>query len=78
MKKNGKRIAALAGVVAIVIFIVAYIISAFRTGADSQHTFLMMFFCIVALPIMAWIILFCIKKMKQKPYEGLDDSEEEE
>lgn len=67
MKKNPKRLAALIALAAIAALIIAFIISAFTAGpGEAGNRFMALLFCIVAIPILAWIVLFCIKKMQNK------------
>lgn len=67
MKKNPKQLVAIAALAAIIILIIAFVISAFTAGpGESGNRFMALLFCIVAIPILAWVILFCIGRMQNK------------
>lgn len=66
MKKT-KRLAALIAIAAIVILITAFVISAFTaTPGEFGGRFIALLYCVVALPILAWLIMFCVGKMQGK------------
>lgn len=68
MKKNPKQIAAIVALILIVILIIAFVISAFTAGpGEAGNRFMILLYCIVAIPILAWLLLFCIGKMQKKP-----------
>lgn len=67
MKKNPKRIIAAGALVLIALLIIAYVISAFTAGpGEAGNRFMVLLYCIVAIPILAWLLLFCIQKMQKK------------
>lgn len=65
MKKNLKRLIAIIALAAIFLLIVLFVISAFtaQPGAAGNR-FLALLCCIVAIPILAWLLLFCIGRMQ--------------
>lgn len=68
MKKNVKRIVAIIALAAVVVLILMFAVSAFTaTPGESENRFLTLLFCIIAIPILAWILLFCIGRMQHKP-----------
>ncbi|MBD5451014.1 MAG: DUF2207 domain-containing protein [Lachnospiraceae bacterium] len=68
MKKNPKQIVAIFALVLIVILIIAFVISAFTAGpGEAGNRFMVLLYCIVAIPILAWLLLFCINKMQKRP-----------
>lgn len=67
MKKNLKQFVAITALAAIAILIIAFVISAFTASpGEAGNRFMALLFCIIAIPILAWIVLFCIKKMRDK------------
>ena len=67
MKKNPKQLVAVIALVAIVVLIIAFVISAFTAGpGEAGNRFMALLFCIIAIPILAWVILFCIGRMQNK------------
>lgn len=84
MKKNPKQLVAIAALTAIVLLIIAFVISAFTAGSgEAGNRFMALLFCIVAVPILAWLLMFCIGKMQNKNtvterfFEQDEDSEKE-
>lgn len=68
MKKNPKRIVAVVALILIVLLIIAFVISAFTAGpGEAGNRFMTLLYCVVAIPILAWLLLFCIGKMQKKP-----------
>lgn len=68
MKKNPKQIVAIIALVLIVILIIAFVISAFTAGpGEAGNRFMVLLYCVVAIPILAWLLLFCIGKIQKKP-----------
>lgn len=68
MRKNPKQIVAIFALVLIVILIIAFVISAFTAGpGEAGNRFMVLLYCIVAIPILAWLLLFCINKMQKRP-----------
>lgn len=66
MKKT-KRLAAVIALAAIIILIVAFVISAFiASPGESGGRFIALLYCVVAIPILAWLIMFCVGKMRGK------------
>lgn len=67
MKKGLKQVVAIAAIAAIVILIIAFVVSAFTAGpGEAGNRFMALLFCIIAIPILAWVILFCIGRMQGK------------
>lgn len=67
MKKNPKQLVAIAALAAIALLIIAFVISAFTAGpGEAGNRFIALLFCIIAVPILAWLILFCIGRMQGK------------
>jgi cytochrome c biogenesis factor len=67
MKKNPKQIVAVCALVAIVVLIAAFVISAFTAGpGEAGNRFMALLFCIIAIPILAWLMIFCIGRMQNK------------
>lgn len=67
MKKNAKRIASIIVLAAIIVLIVMFAISALTAApGESGNRFMALLFCIIAIPILAWILLFCIGRMQNK------------
>ena len=64
MKKNPKQIVAIVSLAAIAALLIAFIVSAFTTTADSRNLFFALFFCIIAIPILAWLFILCYGRMK--------------
>lgn len=65
MKKNPKRLAAVISLICIVLLIIAFVISAFTAApGEAGNRFMALLFCIIAIPILAWVILFCIGRMQ--------------
>ena len=64
---KSKRIIAMMALIAIVALIIAFVISAFTTKTgDSNNTFFALFFGIIAIPIFAWLMIFCIGRFQNK------------
>ena len=67
MKKKPKRFIAIAALTAIAALIISYVISAFFADtADGGRRFLGLLFGIIAVPILAWLLIFCIEKLPDK------------
>lgn len=67
MKKNPKQIAAIIALAAIAILLIAFVISAFTASpGEAGNRFLSLLICIVAIPILAWLIIFCIGRFQNK------------
>ena len=64
MKKTPKQIAAIVALVAIVVMIIAFVIASFTTTAESKNLFYALFCCIIAVPILAWLFILCMGRMK--------------
>lgn len=85
MKKNPKQLVAIIALVSIIVLIVTYFISAFfATPGEAGNRFFGLFFAIIALPIIAWIIIFCIGRMQNKhsiaeffPESNINDSNQD-
>lgn len=67
MKKNPKQLVAVIVLAAIAALIIAFVISAFSAGpGEAGNHFMALLFCIIAIPILAWVILFCIGRTQDK------------
>ena len=67
MKKNPKQLVAVIALVAIVVLIIAFVISAFTAGpGEAGNRFMALLFGIISIPLLAWILLFCVGRMQQK------------
>lgn len=64
MKKTPKQIAAIIALIAIGIMIIAFVIAAFTTTAEFKNLFYALFCCIIAVPILAWLFILCMGRMK--------------
>ena len=65
MKKNTKQIIAIIRLIAIAVLIILFVISAFL-AKPGDNTFFALFFGIIAIPILAWVLLFCYGRFKDK------------
>ena len=65
MKKNPKQIVAIISLVLIAVLIIAFFISAIFTNGQSNLFFILLGL-IIAVPIFAWIILFCYGRFTNK------------
>ncbi len=65
MKKNPKQIVAIISLILIAILIIAFFISAIFTDGSSNLFFILLGL-IIAVPIFAWIILFCYGRFANK------------
>ena len=65
MKKNLKQTVAILSLIAIAVLIILFVISAFF-AKPGDNTFLTLFIAIIVTPILAWVLLFCIGRMKGK------------
>lgn len=65
MKKNIKQIIAILSLIAIVVLIILFFISAFF-AKPGDHTFLVLLIAIITIPILTWVLLFCIAQMQNK------------
>lgn len=67
MRKHWRQLVAIAALAAIVILIAAFSISAFTASpGESGNRFMALLTCIVAIPVLAWLLLFCIGRMQHK------------
>ena len=67
MKKNARRIIAVIALAAIAVLLIAFAVSAFTAApGESGNRFMALLFCIIAIPILAWLMLFCIGRMQHK------------
>lgn len=67
MKKNARRIIALIALAAIAVLLVAFAVSAVTAApGESGNRFMALLFCIVAIPILAWLVLFCIDRLQHR------------
>ena len=64
MKKNTKQIIAIISLIAIAVLIILFFISAFFAKPGSGNIFFALFFGIIAIPILAWLFLFCYGRFK--------------
>lgn len=65
MKKNPKQLIAIISLILIAILIIAFFISAFFANGSSNLFFILLGL-IIAVPIFAWIILFCYGRFTNK------------
>lgn len=63
MKRNIKQIIAILSLLAIIVLIILFVISAFF-AKPGDNTFLTLFIAIITIPILAWLLLFCVGHMK--------------
>ncbi len=85
MKKNYKRIIAIVALIAIALLIIAFVVSAFMAEpGEAGNRFLGLLCCIIAIPILAWLLIFCIGRMQGKhtmaelfPEKNGDENEEQ-
>ena len=76
MKKNPKQIVAILALVLIVMLIIAFVISAFAASpGEAGNRFMVLLYAIVAIPILAWLLMFCIGKMQKKNITENDTEE---
>lgn len=67
MKENVRRIIALIALTAIVVLLIAFAVSALTAApGESGNRFMALLSCIVAIPILAWLLLFCIGRMQRR------------
>lgn len=67
MKKNPKQAAAIVALSAIAVLIIAFVLSAFTADSgESGNRFMALLLCMIAVPLLAWIMLFCIGRMQNK------------
>ncbi|MDE7273905.1 MAG: hypothetical protein K2N95_12730 [Lachnospiraceae bacterium] len=67
MNKNARRIIALIALAAIAVLIIAFSISALTAApGESGNRFMGLLFCIIAVPVLAWLTLFCVGRMQNK------------
>ena len=65
MKKKPKQIAAIVTLVGIAVFLIAFVISAITAGpGEAGNRFMSLLFCVIAIPLLAWLIMFCVKHFK--------------
>ena len=66
IKKNLRQLIA-AALIAIALLLIAFVISAFTAGpGEAGNRFMALLFGIIAIPLLAWILLFCVGRMQQK------------
>ena len=64
MKKSTKQIVAIISLIAIIVLIILFFISAIFAKPGSGNIFFALFFGIIAIPILAWLFLFCYGRFK--------------
>lgn len=65
MKKNIRQLIAIIALAAIVVLISAFAVSAFTAApGESGNRFIALLPCIVAIPILTWLLLFCIGRLQ--------------
>lgn len=65
MNKKTKRLAAAAALLAIAAFLIYFVVSAvLATPDEAGNRFMALLFGIIALPLLAWLLLFCIGRMR--------------
>lgn len=64
MKKKMKQFIAIIALAAIAVLIIAFAASALTAvPGESGNRFMGLLFCIIAIPILAWLLLFCIGRL---------------
>lgn len=67
MKKSPRQLIAIAALAAIVLLVTAFIISAFTAGpGEAGNRFMALLFGIISVPLLAWLLLFCVGRMQNK------------
>ncbi len=67
MKKNIRRLIAVIALAAIVLLILAFAVSAVTAApGESGNRFMALLSCIIPIPILAWLLLFCIGRMQNR------------
>lgn len=67
MKKKPKQIAAIIALVAIAVLLIVFVISAFTAGpGEAGNRFMSLLLCIIAVPILAWLMILCIGRFQNK------------
>lgn len=66
MKKTPKQIGAIIALLAIFALIIGFIISAFQTNQDARNVFFAFYFAIIAIPILVWLCIFSIGRLRGK------------
>lgn len=67
IKKNLRQLIAIAALIAIALLIIAFVISAFTAGpGEAGNHFMALLFGIISIPLLAWILLFCVGRMQNK------------
>lgn len=67
MKKYARRIIAIAVLAAIVVLLAAFAISAITADSgEAGNRFMALLSAIIAIPLLAWILLFCVGRMQNK------------
>lgn len=82
MKKSPKQIAAIIALVAIAVLLVAFVISAFTAGpGEAGNRFMSLLLCMIAVPILAWLMIFCIGRFQNRhtiaEFSPEDDKQDE-
>lgn len=86
MKKNAKRIIAIIALAAIAVLIAAFAVSAITAApGEAGNRFMALLFCIIAIPILAWLLLLCVGRIQNKhtmadffPEQKTDNNKEPE
>lgn len=84
MKKHARRIIAIIALAAIAALLIVFAVSAITAApGESGNRFLALSFCIVAIPILAWLLLFCIGRIQHRHtmaelFPGQPEQEKEE
>ena len=67
MKKSPRQLIAIAALAAIVLLVTAFVISAFTAGpGEAGNRFMALLFGIISVPLLAWLLLFCVGRMQNK------------
>lgn len=67
MKKNTRRIISIIALAAIAVLLIAFAVSAITAApGESGNRFLALLICIIAIPILAWLLLFCIGRIQHR------------
>ena len=67
MKKKTKQLAAIVALLTIAAFLIYFIVAAIlATPNEAGSRFMALLSGIIALPILAWLLLFCIGRMRNR------------
>lgn len=67
MKNNTRRIISIIALAAIAVLLIVFAVSAITAApGESGNRFLALLICIIAIPILAWLLLFCIGRIQHR------------